>query len=330
MNFGLIGAAGYIAPKHMQAIFDTGNTLVAAVDPHDCVGRLDSVFPDAHFFTEIERFDRYLEKTRRGPAENRVQYISVCSPNYLHDAHTRLALRVRAHAICEKPLVISPWNLDALEELEAEHGCRVYNVLQLRLIPTLIELKRILREQTPRERADICLTYISRRGRWYDVSWKGSQEKSGGVALNIGIHFFDLLMWLFGNVEDSRVHLSQPRKMAGLLTLEGARIRWFLSTDADDLPDQVRAQGGYAHRSMTYDGQEIEFSDGFQDLHTRVYEEILAGRGTGIRDARPAIELVHRINQTEPELSLGDAHPLLSGANTSQVILERVRARVAA
>jgi len=330
MNFGLIGAAGYIAPKHMQAIFDTGNTLVAAVDPHDCVGRLDSVFPDAHFFTEIERFDRYLEKTRRGPAENRVQYISVCSPNYLHDAHTRLAMRVRAHAICEKPLVISPWNLDALEELEAEHGCRVYNVLQLRLIPTLIELKRILREQTPRERADICLTYISRRGRWYDVSWKGSQEKSGGVALNIGIHFFDLLMWLFGNVEDSRVHLSQPRKMAGLLTLEGARIRWFLSTDADDLPDQVRAQGGYAHRSMTYDGQEIEFSDGFQDLHTRVYEEILAGRGTGIRDARPAIELVHRINQTEPELSLGDAHPLLSGANTSQVILERVRARVAA
>jgi UDP-N-acetyl-2-amino-2-deoxyglucuronate dehydrogenase len=296
----------------MQAIFDTGNMLVAAVDPHDCVGRLDSVFPDARFFTEIERFDRYLEKTRRGPAENRVKYISVCSPNYLHDAHTRLALRVGAHAICEKPLVISPWNLDALEDLEAEHGCRVYNVLQLRLIPTLVELKRILQEQTPRERADICLTYISRRGRWYDVSWKGSQEKSGGVALNIGIHFFDLLMWLFGNVEDSRVHLSQPRKMAGVLTLEGARIRWFLSTDADDLPDQVRAQGGYAHRSMTYDGQEIEFSDGFQNLHTRVYEEILAGRGTGIRDARPAIKLVHDISQADVEWSLQDAHPYVA------------------
>jgi UDP-N-acetyl-2-amino-2-deoxyglucuronate dehydrogenase len=330
MNFGLIGAAGFVAPKHMQAIYDTGNTLVAAVDPHDCVGRLDSFFPDARFFTEIERFDRYLEKVRRGPAENRVEYISICTPNYLHDAHTRLALRVRAHAICEKPLVISPWNLDTLEELEAEYGTRVYNVLQLRLIPSLVALKQQLSQQTPREKAEICLSYITRRGRWYDVSWKGSPDKSGGVALNIGIHFFDLLLWLFGNVEQSAVHLSEPRKMAGLLTLERARVRWFLSTDVDDLPEHVRDAGGFAYRSFTYDDQELEFSDGFQGLHTRVYEEILAGRGTGIRDARPAIELVHQINQTEPKMSLRDAHPFLDRSATPRVFFTRVTARAVA
>lgn len=319
MNFGLIGAAGYVAPKHMQAIRDTGHALVAAVDPHDCVGRLDSFFPDAHFFTEIERFDRFLEKRRRSAEEDRIHYVSVCSPNYLHDAHVRLALRVKAHAICEKPLVISPWNLDQLEELEEEHCCRVYNVLQLRLIPTLLELKRALQEQTARERADVCLCYITRRGRWYDVSWKGSHEKSGGVALNIGIHFFDLLLWLFGDIEQSTVHLTRPRKMAGVLQLERAKVRWFLSTDVEDLPDHVRQQGSYAYRSMTYEGQEIEFSDGFQGLHTRVYEEILAGRGTGIRDARPAIELVHGINHTEPEMNLYDAHPLVRQATMSTV-----------
>lgn len=311
MNFGLIGAAGYIAPRHLQAIRDTGNTLVAAADPHDCVGRLDSFFPDAHFFTEIERFDRFLEKRRRGASDDRVHYVSVCTPNYLHDAHVRLALRVKAHAICEKPLVISPWNLDALEELEQEHGARVYNVLQLRLIPALAKLKQQLAVQTPREKADVDLSYVTRRGRWYDASWKGSQEKSGGVALNIGIHFFDLLLWLFGEVEESRVHLSQPRKMAGVLTLERARIRWFLSTDAEDLPVHVREQGGYAHRSMTYDGQELEFSDGFKDLHTRVYEEILAGRGAGIRDARPAIELVHSINYADVEPGWQDLQPFV-------------------
>jgi UDP-N-acetyl-2-amino-2-deoxyglucuronate dehydrogenase len=319
MNFGLIGAAGYIAPKHMQAIRDTGHTLAAAVDPHDCVGRLDSYFPDARFFTEIERFDRFLEKSRRGAEENRVHYVSICSPNYLHDAHVRLALRVKAHAICEKPLVISPWNLDALEELEHEHGCQVFSVLQLRLIPSLLELQSRIQQQTPRERAEICLSYITRRGRWYDVSWKGLQEKSGGVALNIGIHFFDLLLWLFGNCEASTLHLSRPRKMAGVLELERARVRWFLSTDADDLPDHIREKGGYAYRSMTYDGQEIEFSPGFQDLHTLVYEQILAGHGTGIRDARPAIELVHAINHAELELGLHDAHPLVRQAAASTV-----------
>lgn len=312
MNFGLIGAAGYIAPKHIKAIHDTGNNLVAAVDPHDCVGRLDSYFPEARFFTEIERFDRYIEKCRRGDEDQRIRYVSVCSPNYLHDAHVRLALRVKAHAICEKPLVISPWNLDALEDLEAEHGTRVYSVLQLRLLPSLLKLRQQIQEQNARERADICLTYITRRGRWYDASWKGAHEKSGGVALNIGIHFFDLLHWLFGEVEESRVHLNQPRKMAGALHLERARVRWFLSTDAEDLPSDVVQQGGYAYRSMTYDGQEIEFSGGFTDLHTRVYEEILAGRGTGLRDARPSIELAHSINSSSIKCQLAEAHPLVA------------------
>ena len=312
MNFGLIGAAGFIAPKHIKAIHDTGNQLVAAADPHDCVGRLDSFFPDTQFFTEIERFDRYLEKRRRGPDEERVKFVSVCSPNYLHDAHVRLALRVKANAICEKPLVISPWNLDTLEELEAEHGARVFSVLQLRLLPSLLKLREELHASESREKAEICLTYITRRGKWYDTSWKGAAEKSGGVAMNIGIHFFDLLHWLFGEVENSKLHLNGKRQMAGLLELERARVKWFLSTDASDLPDEVVNNGGYAYRSMTFDGQEIEFSGGFTDLHTRVYEEIIAGRGTGLRDARPAVELAHGINQTEAQLSLADAHPLVS------------------
>jgi UDP-N-acetyl-2-amino-2-deoxyglucuronate dehydrogenase len=317
MNFGLIGAAGYVAPKHMQAIRDTGHTLVAAVDPHDCVGRLDSFFPDARFFTEIERFDRFLEKRRRGTGKDRIHYVSVCTPNYLHDAHIRLALRVKAHAICEKPLVICPWNLDALAELEQEHGCRVYNVLQLRLIPSLLELRNEVQAQTPRERAEIDLCYITRRGRWYDVSWKGAHEKSGGVAMNIGIHFFDLLLWLFGDVEQSTVHLGEARKMAGILQLKRARVRWFLSTDGGDLPDHVRRHGGYAYRSMTYDGEEIEFSASFADLHTRVYEEILAGRGAGIQEARPAIDLVHAISHADPQTNWHAAHPLVVRASKS-------------
>jgi len=330
MNFGLIGTGGFIAPKHLQAIHDTGNTLTAAVDPHDCVGRLDSYFPDARFFTEIERFDRYLEKCRKGTKEEHIQYVSVCSPNYLHDAHVRLALRVKAHAICEKPLVISPWNLDALEDLEYEHGRRVYSVLQLRLLPSLLELKEKLQDETPREKADICLTYVTRRGRWYDTSWKGSLEKSGGVALNIGIHFFDLLLWLFGEAELSKLHLREPRKMAGVLELERARVRWFLSTDADDLPAQVVEKGGYAFRSMTYNDQEIEFSGGFTDLHTRVYEEILAGRGTGISDARPAIKLAHAISQSDTELTLTGAHPLVSQVSCCRIPLAAWHASKAA
>ena len=312
MNFALIGAAGFVAPRHMQAIRDNGHQLVAAVDPHDCVGAMDSFFPEAKFFTEIERFDRYIEKLRRRNSGHEVEFVSICSPNYLHDAHVRLALRVRAHAICEKPLVISPWNLDALEELEGEFNRRVYSVLQLRLLPSLLVLKKTLQEQTPREKAEICLTYITRRGQWYDVSWKGNPEKSGGVAMNIGIHFFDLLLWLFGGAQSSQLHLHLPRKMSGVLELERARVRWFLSTDERDLPTECREQEQFAYRSMTLDGQEIEFSRGFTDLHTRVYEEILAGRGTGIADTRPAIELVHGINQSETVSAGATAHPLLS------------------
>lgn len=323
MNFGLIGAAGFIAPRHMQAIHDTGNTLIAAVDPHDCVGRLDGFFPEARFFTEIERFDRFLEKRRRGPGEQRVQYVSICTPNYLHDAHVRLALRVKAHAICEKPLVISPWNLEALQELEAEYGCRVYNVLQLRLIPALQELKRVVTESRSDRRADVCLAYITRRGKWYDVSWKGRPEKSGGVSMNIGVHFFDLLLWLFGEAEHWEVHLRTPRKMSGLLELERARVRWFLSVDEEDLPDSVRQAGKFAYRSMTLDGQEIEFSDGFTDLHTRVYREILSGQGAGISDARPAIELVFALNHCEAIYNAHGCHPFLKTTRSLELAPHR-------
>ncbi|QDU99033.1 Gfo/Idh/MocA family oxidoreductase [Lignipirellula cremea] len=314
-NFAIIGAAGYIAPKHLQAIHQTGNQLVAATDPHDNVGRLDAFFPEARYFKEIERFDRHLEKLRRGPDEGRVKYVSVCTPNYLHDAHVRLALRIKADAICEKPLVIAPWNLDALEELEAEHNQRVYNVLQLRLLPSMIRLREEIQQQTAREKAEVCLTYVTRRGRWYDASWKGSPEKSGGVSMNIGIHFFDVMLWLFGQVEASELHLNQSRRMSGALHLERATIKWFLSTDADDLPDHCKQEGKFAFRSMTLEGQEIEFSNGFTDLHTQVYQEILAGRGTGIKEARPAIELVHQIKSSETSSWVGSQHPLLKDAS---------------
>lgn len=309
-NFALIGAAGYIAPKHMNAIHETGNQLVAAVDPHDCVGRIDSYFPDARFFTEIERFDRYLEKCRRGTEENRIKYVSICTPNYLHDAHIRLALRVRANAICEKPLVLSPWNLDAIAELEEEYGGHVYNVLQLRLIEKLQKLRKELFSSSSGEKKDIVLSYVTRRGSWYDVSWKGDPKKSGGPSMNIGVHFFDLLLWLFGEAEHAELHLKETRRMSGYLELERARVRWFLSVDEADLPTAVKESGKFAYRSMTMDGQELEFSDGFKNLHTRSYEEILAGNGFGIREARPAIELVHRINSLDIQHT-GTIHPKL-------------------
>lgn len=310
-NFALIGAAGFIAPRHMQAIHETGNELVAAVDPHDCVGRIDSFFPEARFFTEIERFDRYLEKLRRGPEAGRIDYVSICSPNYLHDAHVRLALRVRSHAICEKPLVLSPWNLDALAELEAEYDRRVYTVLQLRLVDRLRSLREEIRGSAGGRPHDVDLSYVTRRGAWYDVSWKGDPRRSGGVAMNIGVHFFDLLIWLFGPADRIEVHVREPRRMAGFVELERARVRWFLSVDAADLPAEVRASGRFAHRSMTVDGAEIEFSDGFTDLHTRAYREIVAGRGYGIDAARPAIELVHRINGVDVQAT-GRLHPQLA------------------
>jgi UDP-N-acetyl-2-amino-2-deoxyglucuronate dehydrogenase len=294
-NFALTGVAGFVAPRHLQAIYDTGNTLVAAVDPHDSVGILDRYSFDVRFFTEYERFDRHLEKLRRGPEENRVHYVSICSPNYLHDAHARLALRIGADAICEKPLVINPWNLDALEELEHESGRRVYTVLQLRHHPALLELKARLEAERDGVLHDVALTYVTARGAWYDVSWKGSEERAGGLIINIGIHFFDALIWLFGPVLESEVHLRTPRRAAGRLRLRNAAVRWFLSNDSSDIPAPESGGARTAFRSLQIDGRAVEFSDGFTDLHPRVYEDILAGRGLGITAARPSIELAHHI-----------------------------------
>ena len=308
-NFALVGAAGFVAPRHLKAIQDTSNRLVAAVDPHDAVGVLDRYSLDVRFFTEIERFDRHLEKLRRGPESERVQYVSICSPNYLHDAHIRLALRAGAHVICEKPLVINPWNLDPLPDIERETGRRVNTVLQLRLHPQLMALRDQLASERAKDLHDVCLTYVTARGRWYDVSWKGSGERSGGIVVNIGIHLFDLLLWLFGGVVASEVHHREPRRTAGYLQLERARVRWFLSNDITDLPADTVAGNRTTFRSISVDGAEVEFSDGFTDLHTRVYQEVLAGRGFGIADSRPAIELTHRIRTATPELVASRLHP---------------------
>ena len=307
-NFGLVGAAGFVAPRHLKAIADTGNVLVAACDPHDSVGIIDSYFPDAAFFTEVERFDRFLEKRKRANEADRVHYLSICSPNYLHDAHVRLALRVGAHAICEKPLVISPWNLDQLAALEQEYGRRVYTVLQLRLLPALRELKANLGT----ERADVELTYITSRGRWYAQSWKGVPEKSGGLALNIGVHFFDLLIWLYGKPLENHVYLAKADKMSGVFELERARVRWFLSVDRNDLPAHVRAKGKHAFRSLTSNGRELEFSDGFPDLHTAVYRDILEGGGFSIDEVRPSIQLAYDIRVATPTTPAAGAHSLLT------------------
>jgi UDP-N-acetyl-2-amino-2-deoxyglucuronate dehydrogenase len=310
-NFAMIGAAGFVAPRHMQAIHDTGNRLVAAVDPHDSVGILDRYFPDARFFTEIERFDRHVERLRREQRPERVDYVTVCSPNYLHDSHCRLGLRIHADVICEKPLTINPWNLDGLVELEREFGKRVYTVLQLRLLPVLQELKRKLEADPARKRAQLCLSYVTRRGSWYQTSWKGDESKSGGVAMNIGIHFFDLLLWMFGKARRSEVHLSQPDKLAGLLDLEWADVTWFLSVDRADLPAGYFEAGRPAYRSLTMDGQEIEFSEGFTSLHTAVYQDVIAGRGFGIEDARPSVELVYGLRSAQVVQSPSHAHPKL-------------------
>ncbi len=309
-NFAVTGVAGYIAQRHLQAIVETGNRVVAAMDPHDAVGILDRYSFDVRFFTEFERFDRHLEKLRRGPSADRVDYVSVCSPNYLHDAHIRLALRVGADVICEKPLVINPWNLDALVELERETGRRVQTVLQLRLHPSLIALKEQL-SAGPHHHT-VALTYVTSRGHWYDVSWKGSADRSGGIATNIGIHFFDLLLWLFGGVTDSDVHLSESTRMAGHLELERATVRWFLSTDRTDLPFVPEPGGRTTFRSIAVDGEEVEFTDGFADLHTRVYERVLAGHGFGITDARPSIELAHQIRHAKVTTPRISPHPMLA------------------
>jgi len=310
-NFALTGAAGYVAPRHLKAIKDTGNRLVCAVDPHDSVGILDSYFKDTWFFTEFERFDRHIEKLRRSNQENQIQYLSICSPNYLHDAHARFALRVGADAICEKPLVLNPWNIDALQELEQEFGRRVYSVLQLRVHPSLIALKDKFQKEKSKTKKEINLTYITSRGAWYLVSWKGHPDRSGGLATNIGIHFFDLLIWLFGDVQKSEVHLSEPTRTGGFLELQNARVRWLLSIDRNDLPQEAIDEGKPTFRSITIDGEEIEFSGGFTDLHTVIYRETLAGRGFGLDDARASIELAHDIRSAKPVGIKSEAHPFL-------------------
>ncbi len=308
-RFALIGAAGYVAPRHMKAIKETGNTLVAALDPNDSVGIIDSYFPEADFFTEFERFDRHIDKKRR--RGEGIDYVSICSPNYLHDAHIRFALRNNACAICEKPLVLNPWNLDGLEEIEAETGVQVYNILQLRLHPSLIELKKQVDEQKKDEKYEIDLTYITSRGHWYFTSWKGYNEKSGGIPTNIGIHFYDMLIWIFGNVQQNEVHLLEADKAAGYLELENARVRWFLSVDENTLPEDIKAAGQRTYRSITVDGKEIEFSGGFTDLHTLSYEGIIAGDGFGLNQARPSIETVYAIRNAVPNLKKGELHPFI-------------------
>ncbi|MGI9496976.1 MAG: Gfo/Idh/MocA family oxidoreductase [Mariniblastus sp.] len=313
-RFALVGAGGYIAPKHLKAIKDTGNELTVAVDRHDSVGIIDSYFPDASFFTEFERFDRFLEKKRHDNSNEAIDYVSICSPNYLHDAHCRLALRVGADAICEKPLVVNPWNIDQLQELEQLHGRKVNAVLQLRLHEAVIDLKAKAELSDNRaKKPEILLTYITRRGRWYHHSWKGDESRSGGLPLNIGVHFFDFLTWIFGEAEKTEIHLAEPSRYSGTLELEKANVKWFLSVDASDLPTEVVANGGYAYRSITCDGEEIDLSKGFTDLHTRVYEEILAGQGHGLEDARGAIDLVYKIRQQEVSPPGPTAHPKMLG-----------------
>jgi UDP-N-acetyl-2-amino-2-deoxyglucuronate dehydrogenase len=307
-NFAITGVAGYIAPRHLKAIKETGNRLIAAVDPHDSVGILDSYFPEASFFIEFERFDRHLEKLRREPEGNHIDYLSICSPNHLHDAHIRLALRIGADAICEKPLVINPWNLDALENLEEETDKNVYTVLQLRLHPSLLELKKKL--ENKKQKTDVVLTYITSRGTWYKYSWKGIEEKSGGVSTNIGIHFFDMLIWLFGNVQHYEVHLNEKLRAGGFIELENANVKWFLSIDKNDLPEGTQKDKLTTHRSITLDGEEINFSTGFTELHTRIYEEVLKGNGFKIKDARPSIELVHNIRSSSISEIKYPVHPL--------------------
>lgn len=297
MNFAMTGVAGFVAPRHLKAIKETGNRLVAALDPHDAVGILDKYAFDVQFFKETERFERHLDKLRRGPAESRVDYVTICSPNYLHDTHIRLALQNGANVLCEKPLVINPWNLDAIADLERESGRRVSTVLQLRLHPQLIALRERLRTARPDDLHEVSLTYVTARGGWYDVSWKGSDEHSGGIVTNIGIHLFDLLLWLFGRVKDCRVDARQRRRARGTLELERARVKWFLSAEGADLPFTPEPGAKTTFRSITVDGEDIEFSEGFADLHARVYQEVLAGRGFGIDDSRPSIELTHRIRQ---------------------------------
>ncbi len=307
-KFAIIGAAGYVAPRHMKAVKETGNDLVAALDPNDSVGIIDSYFPKADFFTEFERFDRHVDKMRRGGG-SRIDYVSICSPNYLHDAHIRFALRSGADAICEKPLVLNPWNIEGLKQMQSDTGSRVYNILQLRHHPPLIELRKKVQTAPTDKKYEIDLTYITSRGNWYFRSWKGYEEKSGGIATNIGIHFYDMLIWIFGKVQENWVHLLEKDKSAGYLELENARVRWFLSVDENTLPEKIKAKGQRTFRSITVDGDEIEFSGGFTDLHTLSYESIMTGKGFGLTEALPSIETVYTIRNSTIKREKGELHP---------------------
>lgn len=307
-KFAIVGVAGYVAPRHLRAIRDTGNSLVAAYDPFDSVGVIDGYFPDSEFFTEFEPFDRFLEKMIVN--HHPLDYMSICSPNHLHDAHMMLSLRHNAHAICEKPMVLDPANLDTLEKVEAETGKRVYTILQLRLHETIRALRKKIKEG-PDKIYDIDLTYITSRGNWYHNSWKGDIKKSGGIATNIGIHFFDMLMWIFGDVEKTVVHEHNDDHAAGFLQLKKANVRWFLSISADHLPTHARQNGKKTYRSITIEGEELEFSEGFTDLHTLSYQDILDGNGFGIQDNKPSLELVSRIRSMKIEDGVGDKHPMV-------------------
>lgn len=307
-NFALIGASGYIAPRHLKAIKDTNNILLAALDRFDSVGIMDSYFPNADFFVEPERFDRHIEKLKYDKGIE-LDYVSICTPNYLHDAHIRMALRRGADAICEKPLVLNPWNLDALQKMEQESGKKVYNILQLRVHKSIIELKKKI-ESAPKDKIfDVDLTYLTSRGNWYYTSWKGDVSKSGGIATNIGVHFYDMLSFIFGNVKKNVVHVHTHDRAAGYLEFDRARVRWFLSINYDVLPDEIKANGQRTYRSITIEGEELEFSGGFTDLHTRVYEGIIEGNGYRLDDARQAIEIVHNIRNSKAVGLKGDYHP---------------------
>ena len=309
-NFGLIGTAGYIAPRHLRAIKETNNNLVAALDPSDSVGVIDQFFPNAAFFVEYERFDRHLDKLNR-ELNQPLDYLSICTPNYLHDSHIRMALRCGAHAICEKPLVLNPWNLDALQKIEKESDKQVNTILQLRLHPSIIALKEKI-EKAPKDKIfEVDLTYLTSRGSWYYASWKGDIQKSGGIASNIGVHFFDMLTWVFGGVKENIVHLHEHDRASGYMELENARVRWFLSINEETLPDEIRTKGQRTYRSITVDGEEIEFSNGFFDLHTTSYENILKGSGFGLEDARTSVEIVHEIRNKTVTIGGSQRHPLV-------------------
>jgi UDP-N-acetyl-2-amino-2-deoxyglucuronate dehydrogenase len=307
-TFALIGVGGYIAVRHLKAIKETNNKLVASLDPNDSVGIIDSYFAESSFFVEFERFDRHIDKLRR--KGEKLDYVSICSPNYLHDAHIRFALRIGANAICEKPLVLNPWNVDALAEIEQESSSKVFNILQLRLHPSIIALKEKIEKANKKDKYNIELTYITSRGNWYYTSWKGDEQKSGGIATNIGVHFFDMLTWIFGDVKLNTVHIRSNNKASGYLELEKARVKWFLSIDVNDVPKEVIAKGQRTFRSITIDGEEIEFSKGFTDLHTLSYQNILEGKGFGFDEARKSIDTVYSIRNTTPLGLKGDYHEL--------------------